>query len=197
MEKNILTMKDVDRAFTDTVKQYLDKGYTIRTSHMSGSQGEIAKVDLTNGAEVIRVLLDHMYASSGGNGLMLIAGRITDNLTRYTSIWNNHLEVLFRRRFFEISREHGRYTTSADFYDLIQAKRRFRRERWDGEYGYKEIPFPDQTRAKAIVLPFVRRHKGLARASVKSIDSVCTAFCGERKWYFVRVNKRILEFGET
>lgn len=187
--KNILTMADINRDFTATVKQYLDKGYTFRISGMGGSQGEVAKVDLTNGAEVIRVLLDRECERSI-DSLSLIVGRVTDNISeRHTLIWNSHLEVISKRRFFVVDRDNGCFTLS---YDEICKIREKRLVRYDND-RYKEYPFPDQTRAKAIVLPFVRRHKGLARASIKQIDSVYYAVCGGDKSYYVRVKGRILE----
>ena len=39
--------KDIENFYTDTIKDYLNKGYRIYYSTMGGSQGEIAKIDLT------------------------------------------------------------------------------------------------------------------------------------------------------
>lgn len=192
MKRNILTMADINRDFTATVKQYLDKEYTFRVESMGGSQGEVAKVDLTNGAEVIRVLLDHMDVSeSGGSGLVLIVGRVTETGEKYFSIWNHELEILSRRRYFEIDHEQQKYTAAKIVYDSIWAKRIAREKRRGNQYS--KTVFADQTRAKAAVLPFVRRQKGLARVSIKQIDSVYYAVYGGEKSYHVCVKGRILE----
>lgn len=48
---------DINQRFTAKVAEYIAKGYTINTATMSGSQGEVAHVDLTDGKQVVRVLL--------------------------------------------------------------------------------------------------------------------------------------------
>ena len=45
----IYKTKDINELFTKVVNKYLAKGYVFNLNTMSGSQGEIAKVDLTNG----------------------------------------------------------------------------------------------------------------------------------------------------
>ena len=47
---------DINQNFTAKVAEYIAKGYTINTATMSGSQGEVAHVDLTDGKQVVRVL---------------------------------------------------------------------------------------------------------------------------------------------
>ncbi len=49
---------DINQKFTAKVAEYIAKGYTINTATMSGSLGEVAHVDLTDGKQVVRVLLD-------------------------------------------------------------------------------------------------------------------------------------------
>ena len=81
--------KDIENVYTDTIKDYLNKGYRIYYSAMGGSQGEIAKIDLTNDKEVIRILLGsksehyrehpiHKYMDL--DYLTIIVGRNTDKL---------------------------------------------------------------------------------------------------------------------
>ena len=52
-----MTYADINKMFTAEASKYLARGYHFNTASMSGSQGETAKVDLTNGTEIIRVLL--------------------------------------------------------------------------------------------------------------------------------------------
>ncbi len=49
--------QDIRNAYTQKVTELLNQGYTIFPDTMNGSQGEIAHIDLTNGSEIIRVLL--------------------------------------------------------------------------------------------------------------------------------------------
>ena len=46
---------DINKRYTEIVNEYIAKGYTINTATMSGSQGEIAKIDFTDGTEIIRI----------------------------------------------------------------------------------------------------------------------------------------------
>ena len=48
---------DINREFTAAASSYMAQGYYINAGTMGGSQGEVAHIDLTNGAEIIRVLL--------------------------------------------------------------------------------------------------------------------------------------------
>ena len=50
--------QDIRNAYTQKVTELLNQGYTIFPDTMNGSQGEIAHIDLTNGSEIIRVLLE-------------------------------------------------------------------------------------------------------------------------------------------
>lgn len=43
------------KVFTDKVNKYLENGYMFRLSSMGGHQGEIGKVDLFKGNELIMI----------------------------------------------------------------------------------------------------------------------------------------------
>ena len=46
---------DINKRYTETVSEYLARGYTINTRTMTGSQGDYAHIDLTDGTEVVRI----------------------------------------------------------------------------------------------------------------------------------------------
>lgn len=93
---------DINQKFTAKVAEYIAKGYTINTATMSGSQGEVAHVDLTDGRQVVRVLLDSFTEYDSFNslsGLEIVVGTPADKVVpydtaRYNTIWNNRLEVI-------------------------------------------------------------------------------------------------------
>lgn len=93
---------DINQKFTAKVAEYIAKGYTINTATMSGSQGEVAHVDLTDGKQVVRVLLDSFTEYDSFNslsGLEIVVGTPADKVVpydtaRYNTIWNNRLEVI-------------------------------------------------------------------------------------------------------
>ena len=101
---------DIDKRFTEIVAEYLAKGYTVNTAATNGSQGEIAKLDLTNGVEIIRVYAaSFVDYKSHTEGIEIVVGRSTDGIkphehTGWDIIWHNRLEILSRERFFEVGR---------------------------------------------------------------------------------------------
>ena len=52
-----MTKNDIRSIYTQKVTELLAQGYQIHPETMSGSQGEIAHIDLTNGSEILRVLM--------------------------------------------------------------------------------------------------------------------------------------------
>ena len=109
---------DINKKYTATVTEYLSKGYTINTRTMSGSQGDYAHIDLTNGNEVIRIMVDAFFGSFDNplNGLEIIVGRadsevITNSENDYHTLWNTKLDIFSRERFYEIGADrcHGKF----------------------------------------------------------------------------------------
>jgi len=113
---------DINKRYTEIVSEYMAAGYTLNTATMTGSQGEIAKIDLTDGKEIIRVLATNFHDWKGQNiyeGVGIIVGRanegnrVTPNNERESAtLWNNHLEVLRQERFYEL----GENRRSGKFY---------------------------------------------------------------------------------
>ena len=103
-----MTYADINKMFTAEVSKYLACGYHFNTASMSGSQGETAKVDLTNGTEIIRVLLRTFSDGWDKQGTELFVGRVAEkeNVRRdvaycVNTIWNNQtikIAVPFIRR---------------------------------------------------------------------------------------------------
>ena len=76
---------------------------------MGGSQGEISKVDLTDGKRILRVLVQNFSDwSKKLEGVEIIVGFSTDNVfpnssnTFSQTIWNERLEVVKTERFHEL-----------------------------------------------------------------------------------------------
>ena len=68
---------DINKKYTAIIAEYLANGYTINTRTMGGSQGDYAHIDLTNGTEVIRILVEtfHEWGKLSIEGLEIIVGR--------------------------------------------------------------------------------------------------------------------------
>lgn len=90
---------DINREFTAAANSYMAQGYYINAGTMGGSQGEVAHIDLTNGTEIIRVLLTTFNNYLGTEGVELIVGRVKDDIKpnqedRWNTVWNERLELV-------------------------------------------------------------------------------------------------------
>ena len=91
-----MTMNDIRRIYTQKVAELLAQGYQINPETMNGSQGEMAHIDLTNGAEILRVLIETCgsYGESYGDILTIRVGRCNDEIRgRWLTIWNSWLDT--------------------------------------------------------------------------------------------------------
>ena len=108
-----MTNNDVRRIYTQKVSELLAKGYQIHYETMSGSQGELAHIDLSDGNEILRVLLEREgnYGGSYGSIVRLWVGRCNEDLSRTHTIWNERLDTLFEIEWDQIS---GNYYTTRE-----------------------------------------------------------------------------------
>lgn len=111
-----MKFSDINARYTEIVTGYLANGYCINTATMSGSQGEIANIDLTNGSEIIRILVkDFSDWRENVEGIEIIIGKSTDdvepngNNRMRDTIWNSKLEVISTERFYSMDRWGGDY----------------------------------------------------------------------------------------
>ena len=103
---------EINVIFTKKVAEYIANGYTINSNTMGGHQGEIAKIDLRKGDEVIRVLLSTEH-DLFREAVVLTVGRNTDEhiareaSSRYDNIiWNNRLEIIEQRTFWQMQKNY-------------------------------------------------------------------------------------------
>ena len=118
-----MKQQEIRNIYTQKVTELLNQGYTIFPDTMNGSQGEIAHIDLTDGNEIVRVLLnrDYRYHGEGGywgDTIRLTvgkAGRDTWVGNRWDgTIWNQYLEPRFEIEWADLSRGRGNWYTSLE-----------------------------------------------------------------------------------
>ena len=126
---------DINKRYTEIISEYMDAGYTLNTATMSGSQGEIASVDLTNGKEILRVLITKFNDwgdKASFEGIDIIVGRAGDrDLIKpnddngWHTLWNDHLEVLRQERFYQVGdgRRSGKFYGAQDEAEVAFAVR--------------------------------------------------------------------------
>lgn len=164
---------DINKRYTEIVTEYMTKGYTINTASMSGSQGEVAKIDLTDGNEIIRIRIASFSDwKANVEGFEIIVGKSTDNVKpnsneTFGTIWDKHLEIIHSERFYQISREyrHDYYSTEED------AKRasEVRFERYERRHiKYKK--YEASEKALEIAKRIVRRKMGYIRINTANLQ---------------------------
>lgn len=169
---------EINKKFTAKVAEYIAQGWTINAGTMNGSQGEIAKVDMTNGKDIIRVMLDTDYAHERigdrfycFDKVQLIVGRpdrpIRVNESRdYDTIWNNHLGVIYCEEFYKIGR--GR----PDWYGTKEETMAAQDKHLDRYMAAQESREQMPDKAKAIILPLIRRMPKCKSVTLREIGPV-------------------------
>ena len=146
--------------------ELLAKGYQIHYETMSGSQGELAHIDLSDGNEILRVLLEREgnYGGSYGSIVRLRVGRCNEDLSRTHTIWNERLDTLFEIEWDQIS---GNYYTTREEGARMAA---VRLERWRrrGRRGHT-APAELGAAYKSAALRWIRRQPRMKSCRVEDI----------------------------
>lgn len=170
-----MTYADINKMFTAEVSKYLALGYHFNTSTMNASEGELGKVDLTDGKEVVRVLLRTFSKDWDKRGVELIVGRVAekeevrpDVAYSRNSIWNGRLEQTSNQRFYEVN-GYGDpdkfYGTEADAEAVSKVRMRRYAQRPNRQNK-------DMTSAQIIkiAVPFIRRKLGIKNVDKKRVE---------------------------
>lgn len=172
---------EINKRYTEVVAEYIGKGYIINSSTMSGSQGEISKVDMTDGKKVIRVLMEDFREYNDCHdleGIRIIVGLAGDDTTpnsgrQLDTIWNNRLEVVSCEKFYEIG-AHGRRNKFYGTRDEAIASETLRHGRWKSRQNDQSYQMPDA--ARDIALRYVRRQPRCKSAKLSDIEDVSIRF---------------------
>lgn len=185
---------DINKVYTQKVAEYLQNGYTINPATMSGTQGEIAHIDLTNGTEVIRILLARSTDFEVGyDTVTLMVGRNTDQLIprraydNFQTIWNGHLEVIEELKYYQLGDNYF-----VDDKEVAIAARRRSFSRWqnkDTSFGAKTEKLGDW--AKEIAKRYLQRNGVAQRPRLDKIAvEKKTSYNHKERWYIVSYNGR-------
>lgn len=177
--------QDIRRIYTQKVTELLAQGYTIYPDTMNGSQGEIAHIDLTDGNEIVRVLLEKAHTcperyddkdAYWGDVIRLTVGKAAPD-TRIGSnwdgtIWNNRLEPIFQIEWADITG----YRRNSDWYtDLeeglrIQKLQRARSKNLKSFQNYTSTQMGDAY--KSIALLWVQKQPRMKSCRLEDITSM-------------------------
>lgn len=174
---------DISRVYTAKIAELLSAGYQINPWTMSGSQGEIAKVDLTNGSEIVRVLIEKSYYSNiSVNAVVTVTiGRVVEQYGRIA--WNSHLEVRSQIKFAQIAEDY--YTT----YDEGVKIGEKREQRLCNCINWSSSDLSDAY--KMIALRWIQRKPRMKSCQLKDIKSMTRRMdrCGRNTYLIIAKGK--------
>ena len=165
--------KDVEKMFTEKVAQYIANGYLVNATTMAGHQGEICKLDLRKGDEVVRILID-MTNNGWQKIYYLLVGKNTDVLYGGMDniIWNKNLQEIERHDFYVIS---DRYPEKIIFGTAEEAKaaldKRLDRAALNPRYSDYITELSDEYKKAAYHI--VREKEGFESIKMADITKVC------------------------
>lgn len=103
-----MKMIELNTIFTSKVAEYIGKGYIFNVDTMGGSQGEIGKVDLRKGDEIIRVLMvSELNYDTYLDDIVIRVSRTTtaNSSIRTGTIWNQDLESVEEFRWCKVGKD--------------------------------------------------------------------------------------------
>lgn len=179
---------ELNTIFTAKVNEYLAKGYTFNTETMAGSQGEIAKVDLTNGEEVIRVIMERKHNWELGEYFTITVGRATEVEPGIgDTIWNNNLEVLDQEIFHQAAYGSD-YLITREEAEKNANKRKARVAR--RTHNTNEEVITDKAHIKALV-PYIQHLKGCKSVKARHLIEVSKRFLANGTYiYTIYIEKK-------
>ena len=172
---------EIDMKLTEILADYISRGYAVNTATMQTlSARERGKVDVTNGKEIVRILINEFQEDAEMEetgrvirlyGVSLIVGRASEKLTPHKNnldgIWNSNLDVVSEQRFYRVGDMDSEwYGTKAEAIAREKKHRKRRSDSWESEF----VLFGEE--AKGIVLSFLRRQKNCKTATAKNITRV-------------------------
>lgn len=165
-----MTKTELNTIFTAKANSYLAKGYTFHLDTMGGSQGEIGKVDLTNGEEIIRILLEHTTEAVEESFHFLDCYRITVGKAIWNgwgTIWNNDLEVLDQEKYYTVGYNSDYLITKEEA--ITKQDKHLKRYQARNYMNTTEITNPAYIKA---LLPYINKLDGCKSIKARHIDMV-------------------------
>ena len=184
--ENVILANEIRTAFTNKVNEYLAKGMEINIGTMSGTQGEIARIDLTDGKYIYRIRLDRDYTKITDNDdyfrtdtINLIVEKFEDNqravLDTMAILWGGKGELVEEKIWYSIDDRRAFVDTVENakrYIELREARLQARRT------VRKEVTDPARL---ALIYKLVKKQRGYATTPKKNILKVTL----EGKRYYV------------
>lgn len=181
--------KDINKHFTDIVKEYMDNGFIMNAQTMSGiSSYEICKIDLTDGNVIYRVLLKETHEQHKDpdvylyiNGIRLTVHRYEGRKPHsrlYWSLSENEGELIVEENYYEMPNRSNHDPKGDEWYttdfNAVRAAEIAHDKRWEARrvfHPFSEFyEYPESV--KRNLLPLVRRLPRCKTAHLEDIGNV-------------------------
>ena len=175
-EEHKMKKAELNKIFTAKVNELLAQGYIFYTQTMAGHQGEIAKVDLTNGEEVIRVVMENGPTWDKEKNLFLndnitiTVGRATKVTpgTFSSTIWNNDLEVIDQEIFYQAG-YHSDYLITKE--EAIENAKKHKERLMKAAQPKETEEITDKDTIK-VLLPYINKLEGCKSVKARHITGI-------------------------
>ena len=184
--------KDINKHFTDIVKEYMDNGFIVNAQTMSSlSTDEVCKVDLTDGKDIYRILLEDIhkhYEEYDDEGMFLYVDSFRLTVRKYSgrkphtrltwSLFNSDGEVIREENLYRMPNRSNHKTErdnwyTSDFNAVVSAERTHR-NRCKAQRVFPPFSefyeYPESV--KRNLLPLVRRLPRCKTAHLEDIGNV-------------------------
>lgn len=175
---DIILPEDIREAYTAKVNEYLARGMKINIGTMSGTQGEIARIDVTDGEYIYRICLDRDYLKVvdtdehyfRADTINLTVEKFEDKgyrvLDTFTILWGGKGELVEEKVWYAIDDRRAFVDTmeSVKYYRNLHDARIEARERVNHE-------ITDKARL-ALIYKIVKRRRGYSNVTKKNIYRV-------------------------
>lgn len=151
---------DINRYFTGLVNLYLQDGYYFSDT-MKGSSGEVMKVDVTNGKELVRFRQEYFTEHNRDEffntteGIEVIVERWTE--IPGGTVWNGEGEELHRRRYYSVDSNCYNATYFVDSLDEYKRVQAVQNERLMAKYRADRDKDVTSDSTKKLVISYIKR----------------------------------------
>lgn len=123
------TKSEVYMEYTKKVNEYLQNGYYVYCTTMTGTQGDVSKIDLTNGIEIIRIRLNNgitgLYKFNCSGGVFIKVEKYTQDMFNHNMfdvdiLWNDRGIELFYKEYYNLEND---YKSNVFTDDIDEIKR--------------------------------------------------------------------------
>lgn len=176
-EIKLFGMAEISAIYTQTIQSYLAQGFVFAVGEFCrGSQGETAKVDLTNdgGKTVYRVWLYGSYHSDISHrrscDILNVVVKKYENVHENSTIWYSEGVVVSQKTFWSIGERWSKkvYVETEEEFDIIN---NIRNERIRRHYEIGDYVTLNNV-SKKVVFNLAKKQKGYKSILLKDIQSV-------------------------